>query len=187
MDAPLFFLQLSALLQALFTVFAAVDALWFHFRKHRLHVWSETRKEHLLHTANACLFPFTILFLYTFPSAGLALWAGIVATAATFVVEFVDVGHEKSSRAGFGGLSAPEGVMHFGMGVGRAAAFALLVASKPLHAFAWDAPWVLPTPFPEWVVWQGRVMFAAALPMAALHVALCFPRPRPFSEVSSVR
>ena len=191
MDAPLLFLQLSAVIQAVFTFFAAIDAVWFHYHKHKLHVWSETRKEHLLHTANACLFPFTILFLYVFPSGGLALWAGIFFTVVTFAIEFIDVGHEKTSRVGFGGLSALEGVIHFGMGVGRAAAFALLIASKPLEAYSLQAPWVLSTPFPEWVAWQGRAMFAASLPMAALHVFFCLPRPRPhlsgLPEVSSVR
>lgn len=187
MDAALVFLQLSAIIQAIFTFFAALDAVWFHFYKHKLHVWSATRKEHWLHTANACLFPVTLWCLFVFPSGGLVLWAGIFITLLTFGIEFVDVGHEKTSRVGFGGLSSVEGVMHFGMGVARAAAFALLVSSKPLEAFSLQSPWVLSTPFPEWVMWQGRLMFAASLPMALLHVAFCFSRPRPLPEVPSVR
>jgi len=176
MNPQLVFIQVSAVLQIAFTLCASVDALWFHLYKLRLHARPETRKEHVLHSANACLFPITLVFLYCFNAGGAALWAGIAATLVTFGIEIVDVGHEKTSRAGMGGVSAIEGVMHFGMGVGRALAFAFVVASKPLDAFLLSSPWVLATAYPDWVLWMGRIMFLTALPMAALHLALCAPR-----------
>jgi hypothetical protein len=178
-DPSSVFVPLSAIVQMVFTAFAAVDALYFHYWKLRLHARADTFREHLLHTVNACLFPFTIAFLYCANTGGAALWVGVGATLLTFAAEFVDVGHEKTSRRAFGGVSAVEGVMHFGMGVARATAFALLIASKPVEAFSFSAPWVLASPYPDWVIWMGRTMLAASLPMAILHVALCFARREP--------
>jgi hypothetical protein len=171
-ENALFFVQIAAILQAAFTFFAAGDALYFHFWKHRLHKHRSSEKEHWLHTANAMLFPLTVYFLFCGNFTGALLWLGIAATLITFVIEFLDVAHEKVSRIPFGGVSAVEGVLHFGMGVLRAMAFGFLLASKPLESFSWNAPLVSPAAYPSWVVTMGALMFAASVPMALWHLVL---------------
>jgi hypothetical protein len=163
---------------------AAFDALYFHMGRLRLHARPETQREHALHTANACLFPVTVYFLYCGNFGGWALLAGVGATVATFALEVVDVVHEKRARAGFGGVSGAEGALHFAMGVLRAFAFAFALAGKPLGAFLPGGPMALAPSYPGWVVAVGRCMFVASLPMAALHLVL-LRRPRPAPAMPS--
>jgi len=171
-DPVAFFVPVAAVLQMVFTAFAAVDALYFHAWHYKLHARADTRSEHLLHTANACLFPFTVWFLFCTNAGGAFLWVGVAAIVATYAVEFTDVALERRTRVAFGGLGAVEGVMHFGMGVLRALAFAFVLAGKPVEAFLLSSPNVLPVAYPDWVLWMGRVMFGAAVPMALMHIGL---------------
>ena len=58
---------------------AAVDGLYIHLWRLRLHARPETRREHWLHTARALLFPPVLLGLFALPTGGVCLWTAITA------------------------------------------------------------------------------------------------------------
>jgi hypothetical protein len=100
----------SLLLFVGFFAVAAVDGLYFHFRRFRLWAHAETWTEHALHTARALLMPLTLAFLFLpgrAPLAAAAVFAGLDLVAGG-----LDVMVERRSRERFGGLPHGEYVAH---------------------------------------------------------------------------
>jgi len=100
----------SLALFSLFFVAAAVDGMYFHFRRFRLWEHAETRTEHALHTARAVLMPPTIALLFTPGKA--ALVCAAVLVGLDFLVALLDVVVERRSRERFGGLPHGEYMTH---------------------------------------------------------------------------
>lgn len=161
----------AALVLAAFTALAAIDGIYLHLVRYRLHARPETRREHALHTARAMLFGPIALVLFALPSAGALLWLGVGLAAADTVVELWDVFVEPDSRRELGGLSRGEYVLHVALTILRTAAIALALAARPAEAWAWDAPSML-TGLSSLGATIAANLVPGALVMAAVHVWL---------------
>jgi hypothetical protein len=93
-----------------FFVAAAIDGLYFHFRRFRLWHHADTRTEHALHTARAVLMPPTIATLFS--SGRATLLVAAVLVGLDFIASMFDVVVERRSRARFGGLPHAEYLTH---------------------------------------------------------------------------
>ena len=81
----------ALILLVAFTTIASFDGFWFHLHVYRLHERPECRREHLLHTINACLFPLTLLPLFLAEASGAWLLFAVLVHVAVVAVELVDV------------------------------------------------------------------------------------------------
>jgi hypothetical protein len=97
----------STILLLLFAGLSLVDGLYIHLWRLRLHARPESYREHLWHTGRAVLFAPAVMLVFAAPTAGLALWIGVVLFALDEVVEMFDVLAERASRASRGGLWFP--------------------------------------------------------------------------------
>lgn len=126
---PLAWVTVALLLA--FSTIAAIDGVYIHLWKLRLHARDESYAEHLWHTASAVLTVPTVVLLFVVPATGAALWAGLGLLALTHAVEVLDVIAERTSRRSLGGLSRFELSMHVGAVATRAAAVAAVLISRP--------------------------------------------------------
>jgi hypothetical protein len=157
---------------AAFLGLGAVDGVYLHLWRYRLHARSASRYEHRMHTLAAVLFAATLPAVFLWETGGVLLWTGVGLVAADLVVSIVDMISERDSRAELGGLSTGEYVLHMLIMTFRGAALALMLAGRPAAAWALDAPWIggtLPA-FAATVAWQA---LPGAVVMAGLHVWLC--------------
>lgn len=123
----------------LFAVLGAFDGVYFHMVKYRLYMHPPARLEHQIHTIRGILFlPITLIF-FVFNSAGAVLWLGLSLLAVDFIAEIVDVLVEKNARKELGGISPLESVIHVTATGFRMSALAIVLALKPLEAYAWNA------------------------------------------------
>jgi hypothetical protein len=154
-----------------FVVIASIDAFYFHFYRFRLHERPESRREHLLHTLNACLLPFSAGPLLLGEAGGGLLWMALIANLCTFLIESIDVLQEQDSRRNLGGLPPAEYWMHFTMSGLRWAWVSLAMASIPAPLYFGDSFWTGPE---KWTV--SSILISAILigsiPIAILHGVL---------------
>jgi hypothetical protein len=175
-------LPVAAALLFLFTLVAGTDGLYFHLYRYRLHRRPASRFEHLLHTANALLFPPMTVLLFCFRPEGAYLWLALFLFLGTVVLESVDVFCEKQSRADLGGLTPLEYWMHFLMsGLRWGMAVPLFVmgpagstgpGGHDYDAYRLSATALHPRPF--WFFLIGCWIVVPSIGAAALHVVLCF-------------
>ena len=125
------FKLLSCLFLLLFLIVASIDGLYFHLYKYKLYARKDSRKEHLLHTLNSILFPWSIYFLFLDEFKGIYLWFGVFLTLISLIIEYMDVFEENKSRKTIGGLTSLEYSMHFGMSALRSIYTTLILVSKP--------------------------------------------------------
>jgi len=179
-------LQISTILLITFTFIAFADGIVLHLWKYRLHLRPESRREHLLHTANALLFPFSVLPLFSFEAGGAVLWGSAALFALTMAIEFTDVASERDSRAALGGLTTFEYSLHFAMIGLRSAYTALACGSRPAGAWDLDAPWAagVTDAFPRMVGWS---VFISGLFVAGVHLWLARTRGTATASPSSGR
>jgi hypothetical protein len=165
----------SAVALAAFLGLAAIDGLYLHIWRYRLHAREASRREHRLHTLTAILFAATLPGIFLWETAGLALWAGVALIAADLAASVVDMLSERDSRADLGGLSSFEYVLHMLIMSARGAALALALGGRPASAWAFDAPLVIGTlpSLAAVVAWQ---VLPGALVLSVLHVWLCTRR-----------
>ncbi len=162
--------DLAALLLLVFAVLAAYDGVYVHLVALRLPARPASYVEHLWHTASAILFVPVAALLFVEPPHGAALWIGVTAAVAMYVVEIFDVRAEKASRADLGGLSRAELAVHVGAFVTRTLALILVVGARPLAAWGLgSAPSVATSAFAQTV---GLGALVGATILAAVHVAL---------------
>jgi len=127
---------IATALLILFALLGAFDGVYFHMIKYRLHQHPPARLEHQIHTFRGLLFiPITLIF-FAWNSAGLLLWAGLGLLLIDLVAEVVDILVEKKARAHLGGISPAESVIHVTATGFRMGALAIVLAMKPLSAFA---------------------------------------------------
>lgn len=164
--------EAGAVALAVFLALGAVDGLYLHLWRHRLHARPASRGEHRLHTLSAFLFAATLPAVLLWETGGLLLWAGVGLIALDLGVSLFDMISERDSRADLGGLSTGEYVLHMLIMSARGASLALALGARPAAAWAFDAPWVLGPmpPLAATVAWQA---FPGAILMTALHVWLC--------------
>ena len=164
--------DLAVLLLVPLGLLAAVDGLYLHLWRLRLHERPECRREHLLHTVRALLFPPSLALLYGLESAGLALWLGVALVVADTALEGWDTFEEPASRKALGGLAASEALLHVVLVTLRAASLVLAIAAAPAVSWSWDAAPILRgvEPWQAFIVWSG--LMPGSLLVAALHVTL---------------
>lgn len=156
---------------------AAIDGVYLHLWRLRLHERPECRREHLLHTARALLFPAGLTLVYGYAATGSWLLLGLLVVAADTALEAWDTFEEPESRRALGGLSSGEALLHLVLVTLRAGSLALALAARPASAWSWSAAGSLgPTE-----AWHGVVVHQLLLPgavlVAALHIGLAFRWP----------
>jgi hypothetical protein len=173
MDAPAA-RDLAVLLLLPLAALAVGDGLYLHLWRLRLHERPECRREHLLHTVRALLFPPALVLVYGYESAGAALWLGGALVAGDTALEAWDTFEEPASRRALGGLAAREALLHVALVTLRAVSLALALASRPADAWSAGAsPWLLDVaPWQALVVWHG--VLPGAVAVALLHAALAW-------------
>jgi hypothetical protein len=162
----------SAVALAVFLALGAVDGIYLHLWRYRLHARAASRYEHRLHTVAAVLFAGTLPALHLWETGGLLLWTGIALVVADLGASIADMFSERDSRADLGGLSTGEYVLHMLVMSARGAALALALGARPAEAWSLASPWILgPMPgLAATVAWQA---LPGAVVMAGLHVWLC--------------
>jgi hypothetical protein len=163
--------HVATILLLIFAVLAPLDGAYIHLMRLKLHARSESWPEHLWHTVRTLLFLPATYALFGVVSGGLLLWAGIALALIDQAVEVVDMASEKDSRAGIGGLSSFEYVLHGILTLLRSGAIALSLASRPAWAFSLSAPNVvgqLDAPYG----WLVRQLYPGAIVLAAIHIWL---------------
>ncbi|WP_437639333.1 hypothetical protein [Sorangium sp. So ce854] len=164
--------EIASILLAVYAAVGAIDGIYLHLWKYRLFAHEASRREHHLHTIHAALFAVVIGALYLAPSAGLLLWAGVGATAASFVVVLLDVLEERRSRQGLGGLTPREYALHAGLIALYSASVALVLAARPASAWSLDAPLVLDLALPSLPRTVALNLLPGAVLTALAHVVL---------------
>lgn len=164
--------DVAVLLLVPLALLALVDGVGLHLWRLRLFARPDSRREHLLHTARAMLFPGILVLVYARETSGPLLAFAVALVAADTLLEVWDTFEEPRSRASLGGLSRGESLLHVVLVSLRSASLALVFASKPAwvwssQAGAWSAT-VEP--------WQESFVVAGLLPgaiaLAVLHVVL---------------
>jgi hypothetical protein len=161
----------AAAFLVVFATVAALDGVWIHLWKLRLHARPASYAEHLWHTASAVLFVPTVALLFARPSGGTTLWLALALLLAIHVVEVFDVRAERESRRELGGLSRFELGVHVVAVVSRTAAIAALLASRPV-AIWWSEAASAAAPVPALVVLIGEGAAIGAVGIALLHLVL---------------
>ena len=113
-----------------YLIIAVIDGLYFHIYKYKLYARLESRREHLLHTLNAVLFPWSLYFIFFDRFKGIYLYFGVLLLIISLIVEYVDLYEEKKSRSQLGGLSCNEYAMHFSLSCLRGVYTTLILLSK---------------------------------------------------------
>lgn len=127
MDLKIF----SCLFLLIYLVIAVIDGFYFHIYKYKLYAREDSKKEHLLHTLNAILFPLSIFFVFCDKFKGIFLYFGILLLILSLIIEFFDLYEESKSRKSLGGLTSNEYAMHFSLSGLRATYSTLILVSRP--------------------------------------------------------
>lgn len=163
---------LACVLLACFLSIACIDGLYLHLFKFKLYAREESKKEHLLHTLNTCLFPWTIYFVFLTEFKGLFLWFGVLLTVASYIIEFVDVFEEDKSRKWMGGLPNYEYALHFATGLLRASYTTLILASKPVADWSLSSESFTAESDPMFLQYFINPIMVTSLFIACVHVGL---------------
>ena len=148
----------------LFSLLGAFDGIYFHMLKYKLHEHPPARLEHQLHTFRGLMFIPIALIFFVWNSSGLVLWLGIGLLLIDFIAEIVDIMVEKEARKELGGVSSAETVVHVTATGFRMTALGIILALKPIGAYANSVSNSLP-PFPTHLSSVGTI-FAAGIGIA---------------------
>lgn len=172
------FIWASTVLLLVFAVLSAVDGLYLHLWRYRLHLRADSAFEHWLHTARAVLFPGILATLFLASPRGTVLWLGLALVAVDQAVELFDTFSERASRASLGGLSSFEYSLHVTLTTLRVAALTLALAAVPSEAWALSAWEFAPVAHPAAVRSAVMLLVPGAIAVAVLHVVLgCWASP----------
>jgi hypothetical protein len=164
-------LILSSALLLVFAALSAVDGVYIHLARLRLHAHAASWTEHVWHTGRAVLFAPILLSLFTHVTGGALLWAGIALLVVDQALELLDTTSENESRAALGGLGTFEYVLHILLTTLRTAAIAVGLAARPAAAWSLSAPNVLGELPGFWGVAVLQLVPGAVV-IALLHVGL---------------
>ena len=170
-------LTISIVLWALTFAVGAVDGIYYHLFKLRLHARAESRREHLAHTARAVLLPVTlwVAFLAPLPSSPTSrLYVIGALVGADWLVAAWDVYLEKNSRRDRGGLPHLEYFVHVAVTALHSAAEAFVVAGWIAVASAGGDPIGPRSLGIGGVAWA---LVAGAALAAVVHLSLLLRRP----------
>ena len=164
---------ISAILLVIFALLAAIDGIYIHLWKYRLHTRRASRFEHLTHTARAVLFIPIVWSLYGHASTGALLWFGVAMVVLDLGVELGDMLTERDSRATLGGLSSFEYMLHVALTAIRMSSITLILASRPVAAWSLGASALPDNAFASQI---ASLILPGAILIAGLHVWTSHPR-----------
>jgi hypothetical protein len=124
-----------------FLAVAAIDGIYFHFKRFRLWAHAESRLEHALHTARAFAMPPMIAGLFL--PGPFWLVVAIVFVVLDEVAAGLDVAVEWKSRRPHGGLPQGEYIAHLVATTFHIVAVTLAFVAKAMPA-AETSPYILP-------------------------------------------
>jgi len=166
-------LRISVVLWVATFAVGAVDGLYYHLIKLRLHQRAGSRTEHVAHSLRALLLPLTLWAAFVAtdlaPAARLGLLLALIA--ADLGVAVWDVILESKSRRALGGLPHVEYFVHVAATAAHSAAEAFVVAAVvlTLRGGAGSAPAV--------VVGLAWILIVGSTLVGAVHV-LALARPQ---------
>lgn len=167
----------ASLALLMFAALSALDGIYIHLIRLKLHAHAASWLEHLWHTGRALLFVPILLTLFAVVSGGALLWTGIALLVLDQTLELLDMTSEKRSRERLGGLSSFEYVVHVSLTTLRTAAVALSLAARPASAYALSSPYVVGTLPAPWAFLVHQLV-PGAIAVGVLHVWLAI-RHRP--------
>jgi hypothetical protein len=155
--APLAIMSIAAPL-------AAIDVLYFHLYKFRLHAQPSSQLETVTHLMRVLLFGAAAFFLTHYEPRGAWFWVITGIAAADFLNNLADVLLEPRSRAPLGGLPPLEYVIHIvGATASGVIAGAWVIGGLPLASLPTElAP---PGDVPSWLATNGHALYAGAAAM----------------------
>jgi hypothetical protein len=161
----------ATILLLVFATLAPIDGVYIHLIRLKLYARPESWPEHVWHTVRTLLFLPATYALFGVVSGGALLWAGIAIAVVDQAVEVVDMASEKDSRAGIGGLSSFEYILHGILTLLRSAAIALSLAARPAAAFSLNSPNIV-AQLDEPYGWLVRQLYPGAIVLALVHIWL---------------
>jgi hypothetical protein len=164
--------EISAVFLLIFAVLSLIDGVYLHLWKYGLQEREESRFEHWTHSLRSIIFIPVLALLFLVNSGGAALWLAVALLVLDLGVEAADVLSERASRRSLGGLSSGEYLLHVVITTVRVTSLALVLAAKPIGAWALTSPWILPENYPNWVGILAFNLIPGSVAVAALHVAL---------------
>lgn len=174
--------NLAAALMVVFAGLAFFDGVYLHLWRYRLFERDDTRREHILHTLRAMLFPVWLYLLFGVRSFGWALIAAVAVAGLDLLVQMGDMWEESRARKRFGGLSRGEYILHVWLTAIHSVGLALTLVARPVGDYS--APFALAPAanFSNEVTW---LLLPGAIGIAALHVILCAGRFRKSGTASA--
>ena len=177
-------LSASATLWALALGVGAIDGLYFHLWRFRLHVRSRSRTEHIAHTGRALLLPPTLLLAFF----------NVISTASgservSLLVAFIGVDWsfgiwdafiETKSRQDLGGLPRSEYLVHLVATGLHSGAEVLAVAAWALSVRCWSGSNLVDS----YARAIGIALLPASVAVALLHILFLHPRFRHGNDLS---
>ncbi len=150
---------------------AAIDVLYFHIYKFRLHAHRASQLETVTHLMRALLFGIAAFLLTHHEPHGAWFWAITGLVAADFLNNLADVILEPKSRAALGGLPPLEYVIHIvGATASGVIAGVWVIGAWPLASLPTElAP---PGDVPAWLATNGHGLYAGAAAMLIGEAAL---------------
>lgn len=164
---------LATLSLSLYLVIAALDGIWIHLFRLRLHAREETYGEHILHTIRAVLMIPVMALLFVWDTTGWMLWVGAGLALVDFAVGFWDTWLEKDARSTLGGMTRGESMAHVAASAIHGASIALILAARPLEAWGLG---VEGSGYLPWGAFVAQWLLPGSMLGALLHVVLCHPR-----------
>lgn len=143
---------------------AAVDVLYFHLYKFRLHARRASQLETVTHLLRALLFGAAAFLLTRYEPRGAWVWMITALAAADFVNNVADVLLEPRSRAALGGFPPLEYAIHVvGATASGVIAGVWVIGSWPAAALPTElAP---PGEVPAFLAANGHALYAGAAAM----------------------
>ncbi|HEX3133585.1 MAG TPA: hypothetical protein VHX44_08370 [Planctomycetota bacterium] len=159
---------ITALLTLLYALVAAVDGLWLHLWRYRLHVRAPT--EHAVHTLRAVLFPIVVATLLMGWATGVVLWLGALITALDLLLVARNAAMETHTRDFQHGLPAGEAALHTLLQALHATVLSCAIAVRPWSAWTTASPTeVAPGALAHWIF---VVVLVGSSAVAVIHVVL---------------
>jgi hypothetical protein len=171
-------LGLAALLFLGHAMVAAIDGVYFHLWKYKLHTFEDTFVEHVTHTLRAWTMVFASFLLFAVNTGGMLLWAAVAVLVFDLLIETWDVLIERKSRQRFGGLSSAEYLVHVHAIFLYAATWTLAFVAKPSGAWSLSSPLFLDQAYPMYVAAIGWTVGGMSFLGAIQHTWYCLPRYR---------
>jgi len=162
--------SLPLILVAIVAPLGAIDVLYFHIYKFRLHARAASWAETLTHIVRSALIGLFALLVANADPQGAWFWVGGLLIVGDVVNNLIDVLLEPAARAELGGLPPAEYAIHMiggSMSGAIALAYFLLLWSNAAMPTALAA-----SPHPAWLVLNGNLIAVGSFLIGGAEAAL---------------